>query len=396
MFSFLNIKIDLSTNYIKIYKKPIDSKYRTHEWERGLFNDTINVVDLGIRYRRFVAVNLFTPFRLKGLELKNRIVMPPMCQYSVTKKDGIPNDWHFVHYVSRAIGGAGFIIIEMTDVEPDGRITDYDLGLWSDDHIPAFTRIIEACHEYGAKVAVQIAHAGRKAEDAPVPVAPSPIPFNEKYKTPRELSTDEVKQMVEKFRLAVRRAVKAGFDAIEIHGAHGYLIHQFLSPLTNRRKDEYGKDLTKFGREVIEAAKSEMPSDMPLILRISAQEYVDGGYGVDYAIEFSKVFKRAGVDMFHVSSGGEGPVGSGGKPGIHAGYQIPLARAIKEALEVPVIAVGRLEDPVIANAVIGNGDADLVAIGRGMLRNPYWALEAAQQLRGKIDIPFQYQRGFKL
>lgn len=339
-------------------------------------------------------MHLFDSFQLKGLELKNRIVMPPMCQYSVSKKDGIPNTWHDVHYVSRAIGGTGLIIIEMTDVEPDGRITDYDLGLWSDDAISAFQRIIDACHQYGAKVGIQIGHAGRKAEDASVPVAPSPIPFSSNSKTPRELTTDEVKRMVEKFQMSVRRAVKAGFDIIEIHGAHGYLIHQFLSPLTNKRSDEYGKDLTKFGKEIIEAAKSEIPSDMPLMMRISAAEYVDGGYGVDYAIEFSKVFQKAGVDIFHISSGGEGPIGSGGKPGVHAGYQVPLAREIKKALNIPVIAVGKLEDPILANAVIGNGDADLVAVGRGMLRNPYWALEAATQLKKQITIPVQYERGF--
>lgn len=338
--------------------------------------------------------NLFSPYKLKGLELKNRIVMPPMCQYSVTNKDGIPNEWHYVHYISRAIGGTGLIIMEMTDIEPDGRITDFDLGLWSDDHIPAFQRIIEGCHQYGAKVGIQIAHAGRKAEDAEVPVAPSPIPFNEKYKTPRELTTDEVKEMVEKFRLATRRAVQAGVDTIEIHGAHGYLIHQFHSPITNKRNDEYGQDLAKFGKEVIQAVKSEIPADMPLLFRISAIEYVEGGYGIDHAIELVKEYKEAGVDLFHISSGGEGPIGSGGKPGAHAAYQVPFAREIKEACEVPVIAVGRLEEVQVANAVIANGDADLVAIGRGMLRNPHWALEASIQLKQEGVIPTQYTRGF--
>lgn len=172
-------------------------------------------------------IDLFTPWTFKGLELKNRVVMPPMCQYSVEKKDGIATDWHYVHYVSRAIGGAGLIIIEMTDIEPDGRITDNDLGLWSDEQIPALARIVDACHKYGAKVAIQIAHAGRKAQDAPVPVAPSAIAFNDEYHTPRALTTDEVKAMPGRYAQAVKRAVKAGFDAIELHGAHGYLIHQF-------------------------------------------------------------------------------------------------------------------------------------------------------------------------
>jgi len=200
--------------------------------------------------------------------------------------------------------------------------------------------------------------------------------------------------MVEKFRKAVKRAVQAGFDAIEIHGAHGYLIHQFHSPLTNKRDDEYGKDLTKFGREIIEAAKAEMPDDMPLIMRISAKEYVEGGYGIEESIQFAKEYKEAGVDMFDVSSGGEGPISAFGKPGTHAAYQVPLAREIKAALNIPVIAVGRLDDPTLANAVVGTEDADLVAIGRGMLRNPYWALEAAASLKKETTLPRQYTSGF--
>ena len=337
--------------------------------------------------------NLFTPYEKKGLKLKNRIVLPPMCQYSVDKKDGIATDWHFVHYVSRAIGGTGLIIIEMTDVEPDGRISDYDLGLWCDEQIEPLKRIVDECHKYGAKVAIQIAHAGRKAEDAEVPVAPSAIPFDSKSKTPRALSTDEVKAMVEKFRLAVKRAVKAGFDAIEIHGAHGYLIHQFHSPLTNKRTDEYGEDLTKFGSDIIKAAKSEIPKDMPLIMRLSAVEYVEGGYGIEEAIKIAKVYKEAGVDIFHLSSGGEGPIGSSGKLGIHAAYQVPFARAIKENLNIDVIAVGLLDEPELANSIIGNKDADLVAIGRAMLRSPYWPLEAAIKLNMKTQVPKQYMRG---
>jgi NADPH2 dehydrogenase len=338
--------------------------------------------------------HLFTSYEIKGLSLKNRVVMPPMCQYSVANKDGIATDWHYVHYVSRAIGGAGLIIIEMTDVEPDGRISDYDLGLWSDEQIPALARIVEACHQYGAKVGIQIAHAGRKAQDAAEPVAPSAIAFDDNSKTPRELSTEEVKDMVEKFRMAVRRAVKAGVDVIELHGAHGYLIHQFTSPFTNKRTDEYGQERTKFGKEIIQAAKSEMPENMPLIMRISAREYVEGGYGIDESIEFSRVFQQAGVDLFHISAGGEGPIAAAGRPGTHVAYQVPLARAIKEALNVPVIAVGRLDEPSLANSVIGNEDADLVAVGRGMLRNPYWALEAATVLKKEIEVPQQYVTGF--
>ncbi|EPZ43487.1 NADH:flavin oxidoreductase/NADH oxidase [Alicyclobacillus acidoterrestris] len=338
---------------------------------------------------------LFTPFSLKDLTLKNRIVMAPMCQYSVTAKDGVPNEWHYVHYTSRAIGGVGLIIMEMTDVEPDGRITDYDLGLWSDDHIPAFQRIIDSVHQYDAKIGIQIAHAGRKAEDAPEPVAPSAIRFEgDNYKTPRELTTDEVKRMVEKFAAAARRAVKAGVDTIEIHGAHGYLVHQFQSSLTNHRKDEYGADLTRFGVEVIEAMKAEMPSSMPLLFRLSAVEYVDGGYDIDHAIELCRAYHRAGVDMFHVSSGGEGPAGKR-RPGNYPGYQVPFARAIKEQLGVPVIAVGMLDNAALAESVIANEDADLVAIARGLLNDPYFPLHAAQQLRVKPLAPKQYEMAIR-
>lgn len=270
----------------------------------------------------------------------------------------------------------------------------YDLGLWSDEQIPAFQRIIDACHVYGAKVGIQIAHAGRKAEDAHPPVAPSPIAFDEGSEMPRELTTDEVKQMVEKFKKSVKRAVEARVDTIEIHGAHGYLIHQFHSPLTNKRTDEYGKDLTNFRIEVIKAAKSVMPAGMPLIMRISAIEYVEGGYDLEYGIRLCSEYQKAGVDMFHISSGGEGPIGSGGMPGIHPGYQVPLARVVKEALHCPVIAVGNLENPYLAESVVGNEDADLVAVGRGMLRDPHWALHAAKTLQQEIEVPKSYMRAF--
>ncbi|MGG3884596.1 NADH:flavin oxidoreductase/NADH oxidase [Brevibacillus panacihumi] len=338
---------------------------------------------------------LASAFSYKGLTLKNRVVMPPMCQYSVDAQDGTPNDWHFVHYVSRAVGGAGLIIMEMTDVEPDGRISNRDLGLWSDEQIPAYARIVNEVHKYGAKIGIQIAHAGRKAEDAEVPVSSSPIRFQgDVYKTPRALTTEEVQQMVVKFAESARRAVEAGVDTIEIHGAHGYLIHQFQSPLTNKRDDQYGQDLAFFGVEVVSAIKKVIPADMPLIMRISAVEYVDGGYGLEHSIELCRRYKEAGVDIFHVSSGGEGPIGSRGRPGIHPGYQVPFARAIRQTLEVPVIAVGKLDDAHVAEATLGNGDADLIAVGRGMLHDPYWAIHAIRELSGEVEIPQQYGPGF--
>ncbi|MRH42200.1 NADPH dehydrogenase [Aquibacillus halophilus] len=338
-------------------------------------------------------MDLLDTFELKGLTLKNRIVMSPMCQYSVKAKDGIPNDWHFIHYTSRAIGGTGLILMEMTDVEPDGRISDYDLGIWSDDHIPAFKKIIDSCHSYGAKVGIQIAHAGRKAEDAEQPVSSSAIAFSDKYKTPREMTTVEVEKLVTKFEMAFERAIKAGVDTIELHGAHGYLIHQFQSPLTNKRTDKYGQDKSLFGVEIIKAARKVIPEDMPLIMRISAVEYDQDGYDLDYAIDIAKRYKEAGVDIFDVSSGGEstnGPSSTG------LGYQVNYAKALKDALGVPTIAVGRMDDADFSNQVIHDQKADLVAVGRGMLRNPFWANEAALTLGGKRLTPRQLDAGYSI
>ncbi|WP_240414968.1 NADH:flavin oxidoreductase/NADH oxidase [Paenibacillus periandrae] len=338
---------------------------------------------------------LFTSFEIKGLQLKNRVVMAPMCQYSVDAKDGKPNEWHYVHYLSRAIGGTALIIMEMTDVHPDGRISDKDLGLWSDEQIPAYSRIIKEVHAHDAKIGIQIAHAGRKAEDAEVPVSSSAIKFpGAAYKVPRALTTDEVKGMVQLFADAARRAVEAGVDMIELHGAHGYLIHQFHSPLTNQRDDIYGQDLARFGVEIIQAVKKVIPAEMPLFFRISAVEYVDGGYDINYTLQLAKAYKEAGVDVFHVSSGGEGPAGER-KPGNYPGYQIPYARTIREALDVPVVAVGMLESPSLAQSVIGNGDADLVGIARGLLRDPYWATHAALELKSEhAHVPQPYKRAY--
>lgn len=345
---------------------------------------------------------LFSPYTVKNLTLKNRIVMAPMCQYSVTKEDGIPNDWHFVHYVSRAVGGTGLIIMEMTSVTPEGRITDNDLGLWSDEHIPHYKRLVQAIKKHDAKVGIQIAHAGRKAEDAKQPVGPSNIPvevlpeetMDGGLKAPRALTTEEVKETVQQFKEAAVRAVKAGFDTIELHGAHGYLIHQFMSPSINNRTDEYGKDLALFGEEIVKAVKSVIPADMPLLMRMSAVEYIDGGYDLDHSIAIAKRFKEAGVDVFHVSSGGEGPPGKR-KPLNTPGYQVPFAREFKKQLDVPVIAVGNLSNPELAEATVTNGDAELVSIARGMLNDPYWGLHAEKKLTRKVSPPFQYERGIR-
>ncbi|NMO95914.1 NADH:flavin oxidoreductase/NADH oxidase [Paenibacillus lemnae] len=338
--------------------------------------------------------DLFTPYSFKNLTLKNRIVMPPMCQYSVQAEDGNPNDWHYVHYVSRAVGGTGLIIIEMTAIEPDGRISDQDTGIWSDEHIPAYRKIVDSVHSYGTKIGIQLGHAGRKAQDAEPPMAPSCIPFSSQYGMPRALSTDEVEEKIQLYREGARRAVEAGFDTVEIHGAHGYLIHQFHSPLTNQRKDEYGKDYALFGEKVVQAVKEVLPEGMPIIMRVSAKEYVEDGYGIDYIASICERYKHAGVDIFHITSGGEGPVGSDGGPKAVPAYQVDLADEFKKKLHTPVIAVGLLDEFEVAQNVILEGKADLVAVGRGMLKDPYWALHASEALQGEQKVPKAYERGF--
>lgn len=346
---------------------------------------------------------LFTPFTIKNLELKNRVVMPPMCQYSAT--DGVPNDWHFVHYTSRAIGGVGLIIVEMTNVAPNGRISPNCLGLWNDEQEAQFKRIVDSVHAHGAKIGIQIAHAGRKAQDEPNAVAPSSIHYGEldyagqNLITPRELTTEEVKELVVAFQNSVKRAVAAGFDTIELHAAHGYLIHQFYSPKSNKRTDEYGKDPMLFGEQVIKAAKEVMPVDMPLIVRISAQEYGKDGFDSDYGVEVAKRFAAAGADMLDISGGGDGVLYAGNHPEFYAGYQVYLAEKVKKATGLPVIAVGMLDDPAVADHVLGLENADLVAVGRALLRDPYWVLNAQYNQNAANSnemqfVPMQYQRGF--
>ncbi|MFD1408630.1 NADH:flavin oxidoreductase/NADH oxidase [Kroppenstedtia eburnea] len=337
---------------------------------------------------------LLDPVEWKGMKLKNRIMMSPMCQYSVEARDGAPEGWHDVHYVSRAVGGTGLIMVEMTDVHPDGRISDRDLGLWSDAQIPAFQRIIQACQQYGARVGIQIAHAGRKAESESLrPVAPSAISFNENFRVPHEMTSTEIQEMVELFGQAAERAVQAGVDTLEIHGAHGYLIHQFISRITNRRTDEYGEP-DRFASDVIRAVRKRIPESMPLMMRISAVEYADGGYTLEETVERCKKFRDLGVDVFDVSSGGESPTGPSRVLAAAPGYQVPFAAAIRKEVGVPVVAVGNLDDPKVAEMVVRNGQADAVAVGRGMLRNPYWANEAALALGQENILPRPYRPAF--
>ncbi|MFS0787198.1 NADH:flavin oxidoreductase/NADH oxidase [Shouchella sp. 1P09AA] len=336
--------------------------------------------------------HLMSSYKIGNLELKNRIVMSPMCQYSAVKKDGMPTDWHLHHYTTRAVGGVGLIIVEMTNIEEDGRISDFCLGLWSDAHRDAFKPIVDQAHKHGAKIGIQIAHAGRKAEDTDSPISASPIAYDETFKKPYEASESDIKRLVIGYQDAARRAVEAGFDVIELHGAHGYLIHQFLSPYTNQRQDRYGEERTLFAVEVIKAMKAVMPTDMPLIMRISAMEYVEEGYELTDAVAFSRTLKEAGVDLFDVSSGGEGKPSSTRFQKPYAGYQVPFARKIRQEIGVPVMAVGMLENPEIANAAIRSNDADLVAIGRGLLSHPYWTFSAATQLNLDMHVPKQYEQ----
>lgn len=342
------------------------------------------------------------PYTLKNLELRNRIVMPPMCQYVAT--DGMPNDWHSVHYTSRAIGGVGLIIVEMTNVAPNGRISPRCLGLWNDEQRDKFKEIVDSVHKYGAKIGIQIAHAGRKAQDCQS-VAPSAIHYGkldfegQNLTTPLELTEDEITKIVEQFGQSAKRAVEAGFDMIELHGAHGYLIHQFCSPKSNQRQDKYGQDRLLFGEQVIKAVKAVIPADMPLAVRISAQEYGDNGYDLDYGVEIAKRFAAAGADMLHVSGGGDGVLNPANHPPINAGYQVPFARRVKAETSLPVIAVGMLESPEVADHVLGSGDADLVAVGRGLLRDPHWVLNAQYTRVGNdhagVDfVPDSYWRGY--
>lgn len=329
--------------------------------------------------------------------------MPPMCQFCAI--DGVANDWHFVHYASRAMGGVGLIIVEMTNVAPNGRITPRCLGLWNDEQRDALKRIVDIAHQNGAKIGIQIGHAGRKAQDCDDVVGPSPIPYGtpdyegQNLKTPRELSREEIDTLVQAFQDAVRRAVEAGFDTIELHGAHGYLIHQFYSPKSNQRSDEYGQDRMLFGERVIKAAKAVMPEDMPLIMRLSSQEYSANGFDSDYGVEVAKRFATAGVDLFDISGGGNGVLEEGKHPVFAAGYQVYLAEKVRQATGRPVIAVGMLEDATLADYLVGAEKIDLIAVGRGLLRDPHWVLNAQYEQNGVdytgVDfVPESYKRGY--
>lgn len=334
---------------------------------------------------------LFSGFKLKDMELKNRIVMAPMCMYSADK-DGKPNDWHFTHYTSRAVGGAGLIIFEATGVESRGRISDKDLGIWSDEQVAGLKRIVEACQKHGAKVAIQLGHAGRKSEvTSELPIAPSPLPFSEKYRVPAEMTIEDIKEVQIAFREAARRANLAGFDAIELHGAHGYLINQFLSPLTNKRNDEYGgstENRSRFLKELLCEVRKVWPEDKPVIIRVSAEEYSENGNHPEGVAAILNFLKADGIDMINVSSGGV----INANMDIFPGYQVIFAEVIKRETGLPVIAGGLITSSLMAEEVVHNNRADLIYLGRELLRNPYWPLQAAKMLNSQLEWPVQYER----
>lgn len=333
---------------------------------------------------------LFSKFELKGMELKNRIVMPPMCMY--TAEDGMANDWHFVHYTTRAVGGVGLIIFEATGVESRGRITDRDLGLWKDEQVEGLRKIVTACQSQGARVGIQLGHAGRKSEVMSEPsIAPSPIAFSEKYRVPVEMTKNEIKAVEIAFREAARRADQAGFDTIEIHAAHGYLISEFLSPLTNKRTDEYGgseENRGRFLKEILQEIKTVWPEEKPIIVRVSAEDYAEGGNHDDTMANILNALKKEGIDLVNVSSGAVVNI----TMKVYPGYQTKFAETIKNSTQLSVITGGLITSPLMAEEILQNDRADFIFLGRELLRNPYWPLQAAKELKEELEWPVQYSR----
>lgn len=326
------------------------------------------------------------------MTLKNRIVMSPMCMYSSMNEDGKLTPFHRTHYISRAVGQVGLIILEATAVEPAGRITSQDLGIWDDEQITGLIELTRELHANGAKAGIQLAHAGRKAQDEEVIFAPSPLPFNENFKVPAELDIDGIRSVIDAFQLAARRSQEAGFDMVEIHAAHGYLINQFLSPLTNKRTDNYGgsrENRFRFLQEIVEVTKKEFNG--PIFVRISADEYHKDGNTLDDFLFFAKELKKLDIDLIDCSSGAVVPAHINAYPG----YQVKRCEIIKHEAKIPTGAVGLITTGIQAEEIIQNDRADLVFIGRSLLRNPYWAKEAADELGYELESPKQYTRGWK-
>lgn len=331
---------------------------------------------------------LFQSFELKNIHLKNRVVMPPMCMYSA-KEDGKVTPFHIAHYQARAIGGVGLIIQESTSVLPDGRITTHDLGIWDDAHIPGLKQVASIIKEFGAVAGIQINHAGRKAK-VDHPVGPSALGYGGDYKTPAEMTKKDIQDVVLAFQEAARRADQAGYDLLEIHGAHGYLIFQFLSPLSNKRTDEY-KDGTRFLYEVVEAITKVWPKEKVLALRISAHEYIEGGVTPETISEAINRVKHLGLDLIDVSSGGNVLV----KIPAYAGYQLELAKKVKALTGLPTIGGGLVTELELAEYAVSSKSCDLVYLGRVLLRDPYLVINKAKDFNIDITYPEQYIRGKK-
>ncbi len=348
--------------------------------------------------------HLFEPLPLRDVTLRNRIAVSPMCEYSSI--DGMANDWHFVHLGSRAVGGAGLVLTEAAAVSPEGRISPDDLGIWSDAHIEPLARIVRFVRSQGSRVGIQLAHAGRKASTpAPwkgrgrieladggwQPLAPSAIPFAPDYHTPTAMTRDDIRRAIDDFVAAAQRAVSAGFEVVELHAAHGYLAHEFLSPLSNQRDDQYGGSFgnrIRFTLEMVTAVRAVWPERLPLLVRISATDWADGGWTLDESVELARLLKKEGVDLIDCSSGGLVPYA---KIPVGPGYQVPFAERIRES-GISTGAVGMITTPAQADAIVRNGQADLVLLAREFLRDPYWPLHAAEALGVTAEWPPQYLR----
>lgn len=352
-------------------------------------------------------MHLFEPLRIRGLQLRNRIAVSPMCEYS--SEDGFANSWHYVHLGSRAVGGAALVFTEACAVSPEGRISPADLGIYYDEHVPKLREIVEFIHGHGAFAGIQLAHAGFKASTAPpweggdpVPpagggwervLAPSAVAFKDGWIVPHALTIGEIGTIVEQFAAAARRALSAGFRVIEIHAAHGYLLHEFLSPIINHRTDAYGgsfENRTRIVREVARAVRAQMPDDLPLFTRISASDWVEGGWTVEDSAALARELKAVGVDLIDASSGGIVPAA---KIALGPGYQVPFARHIRENARILTGAVGLITQAQQANEIIEDGSADIVLLARELLRQPYWPLLAAAELGVDVEYwPKQYLR----
>jgi len=348
---------------------------------------------------------LFSPLTLRSITFRNRIFVSPMCQYS--SSDGLPNDWHLVHLGSRAVGGAGLVMVEASGIDPIGRISPDDSGLWSDAHAEAFMPITAFIKAQGAVPAIQLAHAGRKAstqlpwlkgsglaDDSRgwAPIGPSAVAFADGYRVPRAMSLADIDMVVEQWVAATKRALAAGFEVVEIHAAHGYLLNEFLSPLSNQRTDEYGGSLEnrmRFPLRVVEAVRQAWPAHLPLFIRISATDWAEGGWDLEQSIVFAKRVKELGVDLVDCSSGGNV---AGAKIPLGPGYQVAFSREIRRQAAIATGAVGLITGAKQAEGILANGEADVVLLARQLLRDPYWPLHAARELDVEVEWPKQYLR----